>query len=298
MDAPTAFDTLPPATRGEAAASHLPSSPQALAAPSFSTLTFSTMGTVVSLLTTEELPEELAQRVRAEFSRRDEIFSLYQPHSIASRFAAGDLPLPQTGGEFLDAYRQAQYWAQATSGGFNPITPEGTVDLSGIVKALAIAGGGQVLQVAGWDNWCLNAGGDILVSGYDPSINGPWIAGIVDPQDRRSLISQAELGHYFAPELNLSSGNLGRLYPQGAKLALATSGTAERGEHVWRLENTDSDLQQVSVLARDIITADILATAILSAGPECIVDFAARFEVEVLAFDYRGQAWATPAFRA
>ena len=49
---------------------------------------------------------------------------------------------------------------------------------------------------------------------------------------------------------------------QGTEFAaVATSGTAERGDHIW-----GGTLLQATVVAADIVTADIWATAIVAGG--------------------------------
>ena len=83
-----------------------------------------------------------------------------------------------------------RYWAMTVTGGaFTPHRPDGVVDLSGIVKARAIESAGDVLVAHGHLDWCLNAGGDVLVSGTQAS-GQAWTVGIVDPDDRGRLWTQ------------------------------------------------------------------------------------------------------------
>ena len=117
-------------------------------------------------------------------------------------------------------------------------------------------------------------GGDILARGTHDGAE-PWSIGIVDPGDRASLLCTLDLG--------------------GARRALATSGTAERGEHVWRSDRL-SAYTQVSVLAADIVTADVLATAILSGGEATRDEMLGLFgdAIEVLTVDADASLTATP----
>ena len=52
--------------------------------------------------------------------------------------------------------------------------------------------------------------------------------------------------------------------------AIATSGSAERGNHIWNPKapgkEAPTDLVQVSVVAKDLVTADVWATAAFAAG--------------------------------
>jgi thiamine biosynthesis lipoprotein len=56
---------------------------------------------------------------------------------------------------------------------------------------------------------------------------------------------------------------------------VATSGSSERGDHIWPTKGTRAEDQflQVSVAAIDLITADIWATAIVAGGPEALIEF-------------------------
>ena len=78
--------------------------------------------------------------------------------------------------------------------------------------------------------------------------------------------------------------------------ALATSGSAERGEHIWRLGG-GAGFVQVTVAAADIVTADVLATAIVSGGTPTLNLATDNWDVAVLAIRADGSMLATPAFQ-
>ena len=160
------------------------------------------------------------------------------------------------------------------------------LDLSGIIKGYAIDQAATALQAADVEDWCLNAGGDVLVSGTPaPGTGSPWLAGVVDPLDRGALLSGFPLGG------------------TGRFAALATSGTAERGDHIWRAgagrtEFRRSEFRQASVAALDIVTADVLATAIVAGGRPMLNWATDSWDIEVLAVLGSGELLATPGFRA
>jgi len=54
---------------------------------------------------------------------------------------------------------------------------------------------------------------------------------------------------------------------------------------------------QVTVVASDIITADVLATAILSGGRTALDRALTRWPLEVIATSASGEYLTTPAFR-
>ena len=237
---------------------------------------FETMGTVVSVVSpagrlTGPVRDGLAQA----FDRLDRRFSLYRSDSEATAVADHRLLLRDASPEYRHAYDLAVGWTTDTDGAFTPHRPDGRIDLAGVIKALGIQDASRVLAPEG-DDWCINAGGDVLVSGGERP-GKPWVVGIVDPDDRTRLASQFTCSAQFP--------------------AVATSGIAERGEHIWRV-GADRTFVQVSVAASDIITADVLATAILAGGPATLDLATRRWRIEVLAFLGDGAVRATPAFRA
>ncbi len=238
---------------------------------------FTSMGTVVSLTAPTGIPSaDDLTAVECAFSHRDERFSLYRPSSEASLVANGSRTLQRSSEAMREAYGAAMAWYSRTGGVFTPHRPDGVIDLAGTVKADAVAEAGRVLHAAGIHDWMINAGGDILWSGSHGE--RPWQVGVVDPLERGQLLCSLAV-------------------PAG-RGALATSGTAERGDHVWRARTPDSGVfRQVSVLAEDITTADVLATTILAGGEEIMDDALDRFSVDVLCVDMEGGILASGAFR-
>ena len=240
---------------------------------------FDTMGTTVSLrFAGATAPASVLDGVEGAFRAFDEGFSLYRTDSEISRVARGELPLTRTGAELREAYAEALDWSRSTDGAFTPHRPDGVIDLSGTVKAKAMEAAARVLDSSGEADWMLVAGGDILTRG---TLDGlPWRAGVVDPDDRGALLCAVEL--------------------VGRRIALATSGTAERGEHIWRTGDPRAPqrYRQVTVLADDIVTADVLATALVAGGPERCPELLNRFDIEAITVDYAGNLTATPGLQS
>ncbi len=174
------------------------------------------------------------------FAGYDHRYSLYDPSSVLSRIARGDLRLTDAPQDVRDVYALALEWRDRTGGAFTPHRPDGVVDLSGVVKALAIRDAGALLD-DGSQDWLLNAGGDVLARGRHRGV-APWSVGVVDPARREVVRRRRGL--------------------KEPRRAVATSGTAERGEHVWR--RAGLTFVQATVVADDIVTADVLATAIVA----------------------------------
>jgi thiamine biosynthesis lipoprotein len=251
--------------------------------------TFECMGTVIGLTLPIDSPaegqpglEELAAAtavVERLFRDLDERFSLYRVDSEAARLARGELTLRGASTEMRERYAEAHEWRLRTHGAFSPERPDGVLDLSGLIKAQAIREAGTSLLALGRTDWCLNAGGDVLVSGSPrPGSGEPWKAGIVDPADRRSLLTGYALGG------------------SSRHSAVATSGSAERGEHIWRV-GSSADFVQATVAAADITTADVLATAIVAGGMPMLDRATDGWDVAVLAVAPDGELLGTPDFR-
>lgn len=256
--------------------------------------TFATMGTMVSL--SVKMPGAIGDpgadgpgavdnadtwdpartRVHDVFRALDERFSLYREDSELSRVASGELDLTQSSDELRETYELAVRWRSATAGAFTPDRPDGVLDLNGIVKAIAIDRAGRALSDAGAENWCVNAGGDILYRG-SPESGTRWVTGITDPADHTKLLTSIELF--------------------GEHVAVATSGYSERGLHVWHRGPIRNGFVQVTAMAADIITADVLATAALATPREEWNTLLAEHPVDILAVDAAGNLTATPRLR-
>lgn len=239
-------------------------------------LVFPAMGTMVSVVSEAPLDPAVADALRDAFEALEARFSLHRPGTEAARVAARTLPVRHASAEYRSVYDLAIGWRAVTDGAFTPHRPDGTIDLSGLVKGLGLERAGSVLTAAGHTDWLVNAGGDVLTAGARHD-GRPWVVGIVSPDDRATLASQVATGP--------------------GRRGVATSGFSERGDHVWRL-GADSTFAQVTVAAGDVVTADVLATAILAGGPDTLRLVEARFDVDVLAFTAGDTVWASRIFRA
>jgi thiamine biosynthesis lipoprotein len=175
----------------------------------------------------------------------DDIFSLYREDSLLARSQRGEIAEPPVIGEVR---ARCARWKQATGGLFDPVRPDGTWDPSGLVKGWAAERAFALLP--GDLDWCLNAGGDVVV-------RGSFNVGIQDPRDPQGL----------SAVLGLNGG------------AVATSGTAARGAHLYDPRTraaTTSRWLSVSVTGPSLESADVLATAAFVAG-DGWSDLLARF---------------------
>ncbi|WP_235480937.1 FAD:protein FMN transferase [Frondihabitans sp. Leaf304] len=235
---------------------------------------FDTMGTVVSLRTPAgPLDDAALESIEDVFRSFDRRFSLYDERSPLSRIARGDLALTAADAVVRETYALALDWRTRTDGAFTPHRPDGVVDLSGVVKALAMHDAGTELDRHSPD-WLLTVGGDVL--GRGSTDGSAWRVGVVDPDARDRLLGTATLS--------------------GTRRALATSGVAERGQHIWR--RGPETFVQVTVAADDVVTADVIATAITAGDLEDLDRLTASADVDVVAVLADGTLRATPGARA
>lgn len=189
---------------------------------------------------------EAVARVMAELREVDGRFSLYQSRSELSGLNRGELDLL---GCHPDVQEVARLCAEATAltdGWFDPVTPEGVWDPSGLVKGWAAERASRHLAALPGLDWCLNAGGDVAV--LTPSGEPFWV-GLQDPRDPQAVLTV----------LATTTG------------AVATSGTAARGAHLYDPRTGRpccSPLLSVTVTGPSLRLADVLATAAFVAGTQ------------------------------
>lgn len=199
--------------------------------------TLATMGTVFSVELGDAVPESVLHEIWDRLRWVDQTFSPYHADSAISRLAAGRLRVEDCDpalGEVLDRCAE---WQRRTGGRFSAMAT-GRLDPSGLVKGWAIEYADELLRAAGSTRHFICGGGDVRVTG------GPWPVGIADPLRPGGILTAVAL----------------------TDAALATSGVAERGDHVRNplTGGAPRRLASVSVIAPDMTEADVWATALLA----------------------------------
>ncbi len=214
------------------------------------------MGTVftfrgLTTLSIEDQTEALLSATNA-LHKADAIFSLYKEESPLSRLARGETSVADCPAVVDQVWNLCEQWEKDTEGWFSAFTPQHTFDPSGLVKTWAANYAAHKLVDAGVVDFTLNAGGDILITDQQ-SREEFWRIGISKPVS----ISSEDAGVLTVLDLENTIFR-----------AVATSGSAERGEHIWNPKGsaTQKDVIQVSVIARDLVEADVWATAAFAEG--------------------------------
>ncbi|HWS38689.1 MAG TPA: FAD:protein FMN transferase [Actinoplanes sp.] len=206
------------------------------------------MGTVVSIELADDLPEDrlsaLIASTCAWLHEVDARFSTYQDDSEVCRFRRGEIPLDDCSDDMRHVLnRCADLWRE--TGGYFDAYAGGPLDPSGYVKGWSVEVASQRLAEAGSTRHYIGAGGDIRMRGLGPG-GRPWRVGVRHPWEADKL----------AWVLAVTDG------------AVATSGTYERGAHVWNpvAGAPAKGLRSVTVTGPDLSIADAYATAALAMG--------------------------------
>ena len=147
----------------------------------------------------------------------DEMFSLYKPESPLSQLARGETSVAESPAIVDDIWAACEAWEQVTDGWFKAFTPQHTFDPSGLVKTWAAQNAANILLAAGISDFTLNAGGDVFIAD-EVTDDIDWRIGI----SKTVSIASPEAGVLTVLDLKGTGFN-----------SMATSGSAERGLHIW-----------------------------------------------------------------
>ena len=199
----------------------------------------------------EVFDSALAKAVNS-LHKADAIFSLYKEHSPLSQLARGETSVANCPPVVDQVWGLCEQWEKTTDGWFCAFTPDRIFDPSGLVKTWAAQYAADALIKTGITNFTMNAGGDILI-GPDASGEHDYLVGISNGKS----IADSQAGTLTVLDLADTEFR-----------AVATSGIAERGAHIWnpRGGELQKDVIQVSVIAKDLVEADVWATAAFAEG--------------------------------
>ncbi|MGB8021977.1 MAG: FAD:protein FMN transferase [Candidatus Nanopelagicales bacterium] len=221
------------------------------------------MGTIASLVIPTdadgsgpavEVAAPAADAARAWLDEVELVLSPFLPNSHLCRWRCGGLPIDECSPMLREVAHDAVELEDLTHGGFTPYDRRGRFDPTGYVKGWAVQRAVGIVRSAGVPNVCLGVGGDIQTAGYARD-GRPWRVAVVDPGDPHKVLSIVEA-------------------PGPDAFAVATSGTSQRGEHIWgprdrrvrgRLSQRPA-LASVTVFGSDLGLADAFATAVWAHG--------------------------------
>lgn len=216
------------------------------------------MGMPVSLALRGQHTDDDAARAAwehcvAELTEVDRVFSTYRQDSVISRLSRGEIDLADCPPEVHEVLELGERARVESAGAFDVRRPGpdgvAVLDPSGVVKGWAVQRASAHLRALPATDVCLSAGGDMVCHVADDD-RPAWRVGIEDPRDPQQLVATVEV----------------------RRGAVATSGTAHRGEHIIDARTGDlpGAIASVTVLADDLTWADIDATAAYAMGADAL----------------------------
>lgn len=208
------------------------------------------------------------------FMAVDRRYSTFKPDSEISQINAG-LPRRRWSLGMKQILNLCEQTKQQTNGFFD-IKKDGRIDPSGLVKGWAINKAAELLSDQGYNNFYINAGGDIQVSGCNNE-GMPWRVGVRNPFNGSEQVKVISLNSH----------------------GVATSGTYERGQHIYNPKTGQAvnDLASITVVGPDIYEADRFATAAYAMGAEGLRFIENLDGLEAYAITHDKQAAMTSGFR-
>ena len=209
------------------------------------------------------------------FTQIDRQFSPFRPDSEVSRLNRGEVAEPSA--EMREIFALADATRKDSRGYFNIWRPDGVLDPSGIVKGWAIARAARSLRDKGFENFCIDAGGDIQCHGKKAD-GEDWRVGIRNPFCKDEIVKV--------------------LCPRGA--GVATSGTYQQGAHIYDPHSgaTAEEIVSLTVIGPDILEADRFATAAFAMGRRGIGFIEGLADFEGYEIDAGGMARMTSGLKA
>jgi len=184
--------------------------------------------------------------VFALFARVDAIFSTYRSESEMNEINRGERARKEWSADMREVLALAEKTKSETGGYFDIRKPDGTLDPAGIVKGWAILKAARLLEARGHKNFFVDAGSDVEVRGKNAE-GLPWSVGIRNPFNGAEIVKVVKL----------------------ADCGIATSGVAERGEHIWNPlapGKAPEGVMSISVIGPNVLEADRFATAAFAMG--------------------------------
>jgi len=209
------------------------------------------------------------------FRTVDERFSPFKETSEVSMINRGVVMKRNASTDMKDILALAEKTKQETDGYFDIITPHNAFDPSGIVKGWAIWRAAEILRIDGFENFFVDAGGDIQPCGKNER-NEKWRVGIQNPFKANEIIKTVLVDQE----------------------GVATSGTYARGEHIYdpKTRQPANEIVSLTVIGPDVLEADRFATGAFAMGEKGIEFIETRPGLEGYMIDKNGIATMTSGF--
>lgn len=232
------------------------------------------MGMPITVEVVEPVTEPDLAAIFDYFVAVDNRYSTYKGDSEISQINNG-LPSNKWSSEMQAVLKLCEATKRQTNGYFD-ITHEGKLDPSGLVKGWAINNAANLLAKMGYQNFYIEAGGDIQANGKNAD-HQAWAVGIRNPFNTEEIVKI----------IWLSDG------------AVATSGTYIRGAHIYNPHQPGqphNPIKSLTVVGPNIYDADRFATAAFAMGLDGLAFIAGLPGFEAYLIDEQQTATFTSGF--
>jgi thiamine biosynthesis lipoprotein len=158
------------------------------------------------------------------------------------------------------------------------------IDLGGIAKGYAVDRAFELLKSLGYRNLIVNAGGDLRVGGLKN--NQPWSIGIQNPRESQKILARIPVSDMAVT----TSGDYEKFFIYEGK----------RYHHIFNPRDgfPAEGCQSVTIVTKDCITADGLATAVFVLGAEKGYSLCQKLDgVDCLIVDKEGKIIFSPGLK-
>lgn len=231
------------------------------------------MGMPVTLEIVDNPKEKVFQKIFDYFKYIDEKFSPYKQNSEVTKINDNSLKTANASSDLKKVLKLAQITKEKTNGYFD-VYNKNMFDPSGIVKGWAIHNASKILDKLSYQNYCIEAGGDIQTKGLNKDRN-KWAIGIRNPFNLKEIVKIMHL-----------NGE-----------GIATSGIYERGNHIYNPKgNIKNEIVSITIIAPNIYEADRFATSAFAMGQSGIEFIEKQKDLEGYMINKEGIATYTSGF--
>jgi FAD:protein FMN transferase len=229
-----------------------------------------TMPITVEIVGNSQEIAEIIEKVYAYFGYIDSKFSVYKRDSEISKINRNELNPEEYSDDMKLILKLADKTRIETGGYFNIITPRGDYNPSGIVKGWAIYQASKMIADAGFNEYFVDAGGDIEARGKY------WKVGIRDPKKTDQIAKIIYLKNR----------------------GIATSGAYLRGDHIYDpiTKRAACEVASMTVIAENVYEADRYVTAAFAMGKKGVYFIEQLEGFEGYMIDHDGIATMTSGF--
>ena len=208
------------------------------------------------------------------FKYVDNKFSTYKKTSEISKINSGMIQKNQYSKDMKKILLLSRKTKKETSDYFD-IFHDGKLDPSGIVKGWSIWQAEKLLKKRGFNNFYIDAGGDVGVLGKNNE-SKLWTVGIRNPFNSKEIVKVVSLNNK----------------------GVATSGTSIRGQHIYNPKTNKKilDIVSLTVIGPNIYEADRFATAAFAMESKGIYFIEKLSGFEAYSIDKNGIATYTTGF--